>query len=93
MQTIITYWTNPTGHPIIKTQAEINESALQSLAHLVEIVGEYDGFVTACYADHPIKQLLQEHVGRKPVVSIFEASVTTAMHLLRPGVKFGYVNP
>jgi Asp/Glu/hydantoin racemase len=88
-QTTIKYWTSPTGPSVIKTQEELNESAIQSISHLVEVVDDYDGFMIACYGDALITRLLQEHVGRKPVVSIFEASITTAMQLLRPGKKFG----
>jgi Asp/Glu/hydantoin racemase len=35
--------------------------------------------------------MLQSKVGRKPVVGMFQASVTTAMHLLTPRSKFAIV--
>jgi Asp/Glu/hydantoin racemase len=35
--------------------------------------------------------MLQSKVGRKPVVGMFQASVTTALHLLRPKSKFAIV--
>jgi Asp/Glu/hydantoin racemase len=35
--------------------------------------------------------MLQAHVGSKPVVGMFQASVTTALHMLRPKFKFAVV--
>jgi len=45
----------------------------------------------ACFTRHPLLALLQSKVGRKPVVGMFEATVTTALHLLPSGSKFAVV--
>jgi Asp/Glu/hydantoin racemase len=87
----ITYWTCPTGPSLIKTQADMFESASHCLSLLLEIADEFDGFLAACYADHPIVRLLQSYVGNKPVVGIFDASVFAALQLTGLDSKFGIV--
>jgi Asp/Glu/hydantoin racemase len=88
--TVITYWTCPTGPAIIKTLAELHESAVHCLDPLLRIADDYDGFLVAGYANHPLVDLLQPHVGSKPVVGIFEASLVAAA-LADPGIKFGII--
>jgi len=87
--TELVYWTCPTGPTLIKTQADMFESASHCLPLLLKIVDAYDGFLGACYADHPIVRLLQSYVFGKPVVGIFDASILAAMHLTQPESKFG----
>ncbi|KAK9242007.1 hypothetical protein V1506DRAFT_509858 [Lipomyces tetrasporus] len=87
--TILTYWTCPTGTSILKAQADNIYSALHSLLPLLSISHLYDGFLIACYADHMLTPLLQSFLGSKPVTGIFEASVSTALRLLAPGYQFG----
>jgi Asp/Glu/hydantoin racemase len=86
-----TYWTCPTGPTIIKTRADMYESASHCIPLLLEIAHEYDGFLGACYADHPAVRLLQSYVENKPVVGIFDASVHAAVQLVGQGGKFGIV--
>jgi Asp/Glu/hydantoin racemase len=76
---------------VLVTEAEIEESASQCLKPLLQIASEYDGFLMACFTNHPLRQMLQAKVGRKPVVGMFEATLTTAMHLVTPGSKFAIV--
>jgi Asp/Glu/hydantoin racemase len=92
-QTEISYWTNPStsSSPVLITDAETEESARQCLEPLLEIVSQYDGFLMVCYTRHPLLPLLQSKLGRKPVVGMFEASITTALHLVPVGSKFGVV--
>lgn len=52
------------------------------------MVEDYDAFLLACYADHPLVARLQVHVGSKPVVGIFEASVQAALDILEPSKRF-----
>jgi Asp/Glu/hydantoin racemase len=85
------YWTCPTGPSLIKTQAHLFESASHCLPLLLEIANDFDGFLGACYADHPIVRLLQTYVGDKPVVGIFDASVLAASHLTASNSKFGII--
>ena len=86
-----TYWTCPTGPSLIKTSADMYESASHCLPLLLAIAEEFDGFLGACYADHPIVRLLQSYVHDKPVVGIFDASILAAVHLTATDSKFGVV--
>lgn len=86
-----TYWTCPTGPAIIKTQAEMYESANHCIPLLLKIAHNYDGFLGACYADHPVVRLLQSYMHSKPVVGIFDASIHAAIQLVKPSLKFGIV--
>jgi Asp/Glu/hydantoin racemase len=87
--TSISYWTCPTGPTVIKTQAHMYESTNHCLPLLLDIVDDYDGFLAACYADHPLVRLLQSYVGSKPVVGIFDASIEAALNLVSVKSKFG----
>ncbi|KAF1995247.1 hypothetical protein P154DRAFT_445919 [Amniculicola lignicola CBS 123094] len=87
----ISYWTCPTGPSIIKTQAQLHESAAHCIPLLLGIADEFDGFLAACYADHPIVRLLQSYVGSKPVVGIFDATVVAALQLSNAGSTFGII--
>jgi Asp/Glu/hydantoin racemase len=89
--TKISYWTCPTGSSIIKTQAQMYESAARCIPLLLEIADEFDGFLAACYADHPLVRLLQSYVGSKPVVGIFDASIIAALQLSNAGSSFGII--
>jgi Asp/Glu/hydantoin racemase len=89
--TAITYWTCPTGPSIIKNQTDMYESASHCIPLLLKIADDFDGFLGACYADHPIVRLLQSYVGNKPVVGIFDASIMAALQLVGPDTKFSIV--
>lgn len=89
--TTLSYWTCPVGPSMIQSQADMYESTSYCLPLLLKVAGEFDGFLAACYADHPLVRLLQSYVGIKPVVGLFDASIVTALHLVRPGSKFGIV--
>jgi Asp/Glu/hydantoin racemase len=83
-----TYWTCPTGPTIIKTVADMHESVLHSLPLLLKLAPHFDGFLAACYADHPLVRLLQAQIQHKPVVGIFDASIYAALQLISEGSKF-----
>ncbi|KAM0325732.1 hypothetical protein ACHAQA_007032 [Verticillium albo-atrum] len=87
--TTLTYWTCPTGPALIKTQADMYESASHCIPLLRSMIDDFDGFLGACYADHPVVRLLQSYVGSKPVVGIFDASILAALQLAGPSSKFG----
>jgi Asp/Glu/hydantoin racemase len=87
--TSISYWTCPTGPTIIKTQAHMYESTSHCIPLLLDLIDDYDGFLGACYADHPLVRLLQSYVGSKPVVGIFDASIGVALSLISSRSKFG----
>lgn len=52
------------------------------------MVEDYDAFLLACYADHPLVAQLQGQVGSKPVIGIFEASAQAALDALEPSKRF-----
>jgi Asp/Glu/hydantoin racemase len=87
----MTYWTCPTGPLIIKTQADLYESASHCIPLLLDIADGFDGFLGACYADHPVVRLLQSYMGSKPVVGIFDASIYAALQLTSLDSKFGII--
>ena len=86
-QTSITYWTNPRGSSILSTQQDLVDSTDQCLPLILDIAEQYDGFLLACYADHPLTDLLRGKV-EKPVTGIFESSITTALQLVGSGSQF-----
>lgn len=89
--TTITYWTSSSGPAMIKTKADLVESASLCLPSLVEVAHMFDGFLAACYADHPLVRMLRAAVQGKPVVSIFEASLLACVQLVDPQSTFGIV--
>jgi Asp/Glu/hydantoin racemase len=88
----VEYWTNPTTDPafaIISTPLQIEQTAHQCLSFLGPILSSYSGFLIAGFADLPLVPLLQAYLERtKPVVGIYQASLTVALQLLSPGSKF-----
>jgi Asp/Glu/hydantoin racemase len=89
--TIITYWTSPTGPPMIKSQADLYESASACLPLLLDIADDFDGFLAACYADHPLVRMLRLYIPNKPIVGIFDASIFAAIQLVGDDSTFGIV--
>ncbi|RPA99935.1 hypothetical protein L873DRAFT_840822 [Choiromyces venosus 120613-1] len=86
-----TYFTAPPPSPPSIDDAESSQkSADVCFPVLSEQLASYDAFVIACYSDHPLVSLLQMHTA-KPVVGIFQASVTHALHILPRERKFGIV--
>ncbi|KAF2276325.1 uncharacterized protein EI97DRAFT_433163 [Westerdykella ornata] len=59
------------------------------------MLGQYDGFLVACYSKHPLVPILKEQEAikgaRKAVTGIFEASVGTSLQITHPDEKFGIV--
>ncbi|KAK9322231.1 Asp/Glu/hydantoin racemase [Lipomyces orientalis] len=82
------YFTGPPGGPlqIDSVTTEIT-SAANCLPAIVPLLDKYDGFLVACYSDHPLVHCLKEQT-TKPVVGIFQASV---LHSLALGGKFAIV--
>ena len=56
----------------------------------------YDAVLICCYSKHPLVSLLKSEDSvkdaSKPVTGIFEASVCTALQIIRPDEKFGIVS-
>lgn len=89
--TDVEYWTCPSGPSIIRSPADMYESTLHCMPLLLDLVEDFDGFLGACYADHPVVRLLRSYTGIKPVVGIFDASIQAALQLVTPRSKFGII--
>ena len=62
-------------------------SAAASIHNLIPLLPQYDGFLVACFSEHPLVEMLREHTD-KPVVGIMESSL---MHAPLLGHLFGIV--
>ncbi|CAF4833680.1 unnamed protein product, partial [Rotaria sp. Silwood1] len=60
-------------------------SAAACIHTLIPLLQQYDGFLVACFSEHPLVEMLREHTN-KPVVGIMEASLVHATFL---GHRFG----
>ncbi|KAI5811349.1 Asp/Glu/hydantoin racemase [Peziza echinospora] len=91
----IDYFTAPPPSPpsINDTETAIL-SAKYTLPHIIPKIAEYDGFLVACYSDHPLVPQLRGEIAayeeeesrserrKKIVIGIFEASVLHALALV-----------
>ncbi|KAJ9602273.1 dal80p-controlled protein [Cladophialophora chaetospira] len=91
-----TFFTSPSpGIPSINSPADAAESAKICLPHLIPLLAHHDGFLVACYSQHPLVSRLKNEcaklkreatVGgggvRKYVTGIFEASVLASLALI-----------
>ncbi|KAI9878874.1 MAG: hypothetical protein M1830_010284 [Pleopsidium flavum] len=86
-----TYFTAPTGPASINDAEDATLSTTHTLPHLLPLLAHHSTFLIACYSAHPLVPALKTHTS-KPVLGIFEASVTAALQLLNDGEKFGIVS-
>jgi allantoin racemase len=75
------------GPASIEGQLDEVVSAHWSLDAVLPVADRYDGFIVACYSQHPLIGALRE-VLEQPVVGIMEASI---LHALPLGEKFSIV--
>ncbi|KAK4981090.1 hypothetical protein LTR28_006527 [Elasticomyces elasticus] len=91
-----TYFTAPSGPASINNDADAAESAAHCLPHLLPLLHKHDGFLVACYSQHPLVRALQEQPelreNAKPVAGIFESSVAASLLAVRPHERFGIVS-
>ena len=98
VQTRYEFFTAPSGPSSINNDEDALASAHQCIHALVpQYVNAFDSFLVACFSHHPLVSLLREATNNeKPVLGIFEASVTTALQLLSPKTElreqFGIVS-
>lgn len=87
------FFTGPTTSPrSIDNDGDALSSAIACLPSLIPLLAQHDGFLVACYSRHPLVWQLRTHTD-KPVIGIFESSITTALHLLRRGdERFGILS-
>ena len=64
---------------------------MATLPQVLPLIDSHDAFLVACYSPHPLVQELKKHTS-KPVLGIFEASVSAALNLLGEGGAFGIVS-
>ena len=90
------YFTAPSGPKSINDEDDAVESVKHCLPALRESLDRHDGFLVACYSQHPLVPLLKDETiikgARKPVTGIFEASVSTSLQVIHPNEKFGIVS-
>ncbi|KAF7965523.1 hypothetical protein HWV62_43068 [Athelia sp. TMB] len=89
--TCYTWFTAPSGPASINNEEHAKESVQHCLPHLLPLLDEHDGFLVACYSDHPLVDRLSEHT-RKPVVGIFQASITASLQLIKRDETFGIIS-
>ncbi|RDI87961.1 tRNA pseudouridine(32) synthase [Venturia inaequalis] len=96
-ETTHTYFTAPSGPKSINNEDDAAESAIHCLPALQkDYLSKYDGFLVACYSQHPLVPKLKDEkeiaTSGKSVTGIFEASVATSLQLIHPSEKFGIVS-
>ena len=95
LQTRYGFFTAPSGPASINSPEDASESTQQCLPHLDPLLGQYDGFLVACYSEHPLVPALKAQPtvleGRKPVTGIFEASISASLQLIGPKPQFGII--
>ncbi|KAK6528696.1 hypothetical protein TWF694_003938 [Orbilia ellipsospora] len=83
--TILSFFTGPAPAPPSINDNETSAlSADACLPALISCLPHHAGFVVACYSEHPLVLLLRQYT-HKPVVGIFEASITHALLLKGTG--------
>ena len=95
--TQITTYTAPSGPNSINNEEDADETAVIILKDFEENpkLNEYDAYVVACYSQHPLVPALRKRQktrdgGIKPVVGIFEASVSLSLNIVNSsGLNFG----
>lgn len=96
LQTHYKFFTAPSGPKSINDEDDAVESAKHCLPALLPILEDHDGYLVACYSQHPLVSILkaENHIlqHRKPVTGIFEASVSTSLQIITPDQSFGIVS-
>ncbi|KAF2104036.1 hypothetical protein NA57DRAFT_30755 [Rhizodiscina lignyota] len=95
-QTNHDYFTAPSGPTSINNEDDAAESANHCLPHLQHLLPTHDAILICCYSKHPLVPLIKSESAvkdhGKPVTGIFEASVGTALQIIKPDEKFGIVS-
>jgi Asp/Glu/hydantoin racemase len=95
-QTKWVYFTAPSGPKSINDEDDAHDSVPHVMKTLAPLLATHDGFLVACYSQHPLVPLLKARpevlAGAKPVTGIHEASVATSLQLLAPHERFGIVS-
>ncbi|KAL2269257.1 hypothetical protein VTJ83DRAFT_4103 [Remersonia thermophila] len=73
---------------------EVSARVVEDDLTKTQLLQQYDAILVACFSAHPLVGWLAEQDGefaRLSVMGIFEASILTALSLIRPGKKWGIV--
>ncbi|KAI9838393.1 MAG: hypothetical protein M1819_005662 [Sarea resinae] len=90
--TTYTFFTSPAPSPSsINSPADAAKSTTITLPHVLPLLPAHDAFLIACYSPHPLVSALRHHT-HKPVLGIFEASISVAMTSCSPTERFGIVS-
>lgn len=91
----LSFFTGPSECPkSIDDEEGCHSSAAACLPRLLPAVQahQYDGYLVACYSEHPLPDLLRKATGGiLPVLGIFESSVLHALAKTGPDEKFGII--
>lgn len=95
--TDIATYTAPSGPNSINNEDDAHETALIILKDFAEnpSLNDYDAYVVACYSQHPLVPALRKRQrtaegSMKPVVGIFEASISLSLNIVNScGLVFG----
>lgn len=83
-----TFFTAPRPSPrSVENTRNAQRSAEVAFPAILPLLPDHDGFLVACYRNHPLIPMLRSHTD-KPVVGIFQASITRALEI---GGRFGIV--
>jgi len=91
------YFTNPSAPPSINNAADGELSTQNCIKPLSApgLLDKYDGFLVACYSDHPLVSWLEQQLAshkNKHVTGIFEASVWKSLKSIHSTAAFGIVS-
>ncbi|KAI9701372.1 MAG: hypothetical protein M1820_006463 [Bogoriella megaspora] len=91
-----TFFTALSGPKSINNEDDAAESANHCLPVLRDMLGSHDGFLVACYSQHPLVPMLKEEEiikkSKKHVTGILEASVGFSLLAIAPNEAFGIVS-
>ncbi|KZT73914.1 hypothetical protein DAEQUDRAFT_683517 [Daedalea quercina L-15889] len=94
-ETTYGFFTAPSGPESINSAEDAAISTEHCLPHLEPLLDQYDGFLVACYSEHPLVAALKSQSsvlgGKKHVTGIFEASISASLQLVGHKPQFGII--
>jgi Asp/Glu/hydantoin racemase len=92
-QTVYSFFTAPSGPESINTFQDVEKSYENCVEDLAPLLHTHDGFLVACYSQHPLVPWLKDRLPRpKQATGIFEASIAYSLLLLHQSESFGIVS-
>jgi Asp/Glu/hydantoin racemase len=92
----IDWYTAKEGPGSIDTNEDAQRSAEHVMKEVTSELSKYDGFLVACYCEHPLLEFLRTELpsAETPVLGIFKASIDAAMSIVsrdNSAARFGIV--